>query len=193
MPEDLWRPSLDLALHRNRRSLQQRFVQLATVRLDGRPAIRTVVFRGYLDDARTMVFTTDARSAKRAEIERSPDAELCWYFPETREQFRLAGVLRLVDAATTDASLHAARRDVWQALPDATRLSFNWPAPGEPRDPRAAFPAAPADPETPSDHFTLMIFTAREVDHLELDGAPQHRWKYAADEHGRWSGVEVNP
>ncbi|APW59625.1 Npun_F5749 family FMN-dependent PPOX-type flavoprotein [Paludisphaera borealis] len=193
MPDELWRPSLDLALHRNRRSPQLRFVQLATVRLDGRPAIRTVVFRGFLGESRTLLFTTDARSAKRAEIEHKPDAEICWYFPETREQFRLSGVVRLVDCSTADASLREARCETWQALSEATRLSFTWPAPGEPRDARIAFSTIPPDPDTPLDHFALMVFSAREVDHLEIDGDPQHRWKYFADERGRWSGIEVNP
>jgi hypothetical protein len=38
-----------------------------------------------------------------------------------------------------------------------------------------------------------MTLTATEVDHLELQGDPQHRWIYEADPRGRWSGREVNP
>ncbi|MDR3621934.1 MAG: pyridoxamine 5'-phosphate oxidase family protein [Paludisphaera borealis] len=193
MPDEPWRPSLDLALHRNRRSPQLRFVQLATVRHDGRPTVRTVVFRGFLGDSSDMVFTTDVRSAKCAEIRRSPEAEICWYFPETCEQFRLSGVVRLVDASTADATLREARCETWRTLSDATRLSFTWPAPGEPRDARIAFSTIPPDSETPLDHFALMVFSAREVDHLEIDGDPQHRWEYAVDARSRWSGIEVNP
>ena len=96
MPAELWRPSLDLALHRNRSRPEMRLVQLATVRPDGRPAIRTVVFRGFLDDPRKLAFATDSRSAKRAEIEANPRGEICWYFPETREQFRVSGMLALI-------------------------------------------------------------------------------------------------
>jgi len=193
MPDEPWRPSLDRALERSRRSPHHRFVQLATVRLDGRPAVRTVVFRGFLGDACDMVFTTDARSAKCSEIERSPAVEICWYFAESREQFRFSGVIRLVDASTPDASLREARRDAWRALSDETRASFAWRDPGEPRDPGVAFLATPPDPEAPLDPFALMIFSAGEVDHLQLVGDPQHRWKYAVDENGGWSGREVNP
>lgn len=193
MPAELWRPSLDLALHRNRNRPELRFVQLATVRSDGRPAIRTVVFRGFLDDARKLIFTTDGRSAKHAQIEAHPHGEICWYFPETREQFRLAGFLTLVDEASVDVDLLQTRDDIWAEMSDETRLSFTWPTPGEPRNLSIRFPTTAPDPSYPADAFCLMILTAIEVDHLELQGSPQHRWKYEADALGRWSGREVNP
>lgn len=193
MPAELWRPSLDLALHRNRNHPELRLVQLATVRPDSRPAIRTVVFRGFLDDARKLVFTTDGRSSKRAEIDSNPRGEICWYFPDTREQFRLSGDLKLVDAEDPDPELQQVREDLWAELSDETRLSFTWPTPGEPRDVAARFPSVPPDPSRPLDPFCLVVLTAKEVDHLELQGTPQHRWKYEADARGRWSGREVNP
>lgn len=193
MATDLWRPSLDLALHRNRARPEMRLVQLATVRPDGRPAIRTIVFRGFLDDPRTLAFTTDSRSAKRAEIEANPRGELCWYFPETHEQFRVAGLLELVGPGSTDPVLRQARADIWAELTDETRSSFTWPSPREPRDAPARFSSPPPSPSTPVDNFLLMILVATEVDHLELRGDSQHRWIHLADAHGRWTGREVNP
>jgi PPOX class probable FMN-dependent enzyme len=193
MLHEPWRASLDLALHRNRRSPQSRFVQLATVRPDGRPAVRTVVFRGFLGESGSAVFTTDARSAKCAEIRLRPDAELCWYFPETREQFRLSGVARLVDESTAAPDLLATRARTWRELSDAARVSFTWPAPGAPRPPGIAFPEMPPDAEAPPGAFALIVFSASRVDFLELDGDPQHRWSYSVDEKGAWSGREVNP
>lgn len=193
MPAELWRPSLDLALHRNRCRAEMRLVQLATVRPDGRPAIRTVVFRGFLDDPRKLAFATDSRSAKRAEIEANPRGEICWYFPETREQFRVAGPLALIGPGSTDAALRQARADVWADLGDEARAGFTWPAPREPRDAAAKFPVVPPAPSSPVENFLLMILTATEVDHLELQGDPQRRWIYEADPRGRWSGREVNP
>ena len=89
--ETLWRPSLVLALYRNRHAPYSRFVQLATVRADGRPANRTVVFRGFLDETPQLTFVTDSRSPKVAELSHSPWAEVCWYFPVTHEQFRIGG------------------------------------------------------------------------------------------------------
>lgn len=193
MPAELWRPSLDLALHRNRGRPEMRLVQLATVRPDGGPAIRTVVFRGFLDDPRKLAFATDSRSAKRAEIEANPRGEICWYFPETREQFRVAGLLALIGPGSTDPALRQARADLWADLSDEVRASFTWPAPREPRDAAARFPDVAPDASTPVDNFLLLTLTATEVDHLELQGDPQHRWIYEADSCGRWSGREVNP
>ncbi|WP_337176516.1 Npun_F5749 family FMN-dependent PPOX-type flavoprotein [Paludisphaera sp.] len=193
MPAELWRPSLDLALHRNRTRPEMRLVQLATVRPDGGPAIRTVVFRGFLDDVRRLIFTTDSRSSKRAEIEADPRGEICWYFPESREQFRVSGVLELVGPGEADPDLGQARDDLWAELSDETRASFTWPTPREPRDDMARFASPPPSPETPAENFLLMILTATAVDHLELRAIPHHRWIYEADAHGRWTGREVNP
>lgn len=193
MPAELWRPSLDLALHRNRLRPETRLVQLATIRLDGRPAIRTVVFRGFLDDVRELAFTTDSRSAKRVEIEADPRGEICWYFPETREQFRVAGLLKLIGPGSTDPTHRQARLDAWAELSDETRSSFTWPTPREPRDASARPPSPAPDAADPVDNFLLMTLTATEVDHLELQCHPHHRWVYESDCRGRWSGREVNP
>jgi len=193
MPEELWRPSLDLALHRNRDHAGARLVQLATVRPDATPAIRTVVFRGFLDDARRLVFTTDGRSAKRAEIEANPVGAACWYFAATREQFRIRGELSLIDADTQEPELRQAREDQWSDLTDETRATFTWPTPGDPRDPSGSFPDEPPDPSAPLDCFCLIVLAATEVDHLELQHRPHVRWLYESDGRGRWSGREVNP
>jgi len=40
--------------------------QLATVRTDGRPAVRTVVFRGFHDDSNMLTFNTDTRRVPAA-------------------------------------------------------------------------------------------------------------------------------
>ena len=193
MPAELWRPSLDLALHRNRNHPGLRFVQLATVRTDHRPAIRTVVFRGFRDAPDRFLFTTDARSAKRHEIEANPHAAICWYFPETREQFRISGVIDLVGPSTPSPALREARSDVWSELSDAVRASFTWPTPGEPRGSEPLPAAEPPDASHPADDFCLMVLTANEVDHLEMQPDPHRRWVYRADDRGRWSGCEVNP
>lgn len=39
------------------------------------------------------------------EIAHNPWAEVAWYFPDTREQFRLLGKLSVVNAATADEKL----------------------------------------------------------------------------------------
>ena len=110
MPETLWRASLVLALYRNRHVAQARYLQLATVRADGRPANRTVVFRGFLGDSERITVVTDIRSAKVRELDGAPWAEACWYFPMTREQFRLGGRAVVVREGSADEALRQARR-----------------------------------------------------------------------------------
>ena len=65
-----------------------RYVQIATVREDGRPANRTVVFRGFLWETEKLTFVTDSRSCKVQEVAKNPWCELAWYFPDSREQYR---------------------------------------------------------------------------------------------------------
>ena len=193
MPHTLWRPSLVLALYQNRNAPNARFVQLATVRADGRPANRSLVFRGFLHESHQLTFVTDTRARKTGELAASPRAEICWYFPVTHEQFRIGGTITLVGDDTSEATLAAARRDAWRALPEATRVSFTWPPPGLPRDARVPFPANHPDPLEPLPHFGLIVLDPLDVDFLELNGTPQNRWEYRRDDLGRWSGIEVNP
>lgn len=59
-----WRDVIQRALARNAECRHARYVQLATVRPDGRPANRTIVFRGFLGDASdVLTFVTDSRRA----------------------------------------------------------------------------------------------------------------------------------
>jgi PPOX class probable FMN-dependent enzyme len=193
MAEILWRPALVLALYRNRHVAQARFLQLATVRADGRPANRTVVATGFLGDTDSLTIFTDTRSAKVRQLDATPWAEACWYFPMTREQFRLGGRAVVVREGMGDEDLQRVRRDAWRELSDATRQSFTWPAPGEPRDPGVPFIQELTDPEAPPPSFGLIVLDPVEVDHLELDGNPQNRWTYRRDGAGRWAGREINP
>ena len=111
----------------------------------------------------------------------------------THEQFRIGGTITLVGDDTKGATLAAARRDAWRALPEATRVSFTWPPPGLPRDTRVPFPTDHPGPLEPLPHFGLIVLDPLDVDFLELNGTPQNRWEYHRDDEGRWSGVEVNP
>ena len=78
-------------------------------------------------------------------------------------------------------------------MSDESRLSYTWPYPGRPRGPYALSPRWPPIRSYLYPTSASSSWRRREVDHLELHGNPQHRWKYARDAHGRWSGVEVNP
>lgn len=189
-----WRSPLARALHLNRSLAYSRYLQLATVRADGRPANRTVVFRGFLEESDRFKFVTDARSEKIEQIEHQPWAEACWYFPNTREQFRIAGCLKIVKANCADADLLQARQNSWQEMSDTARLQFTWPHPSQPRGEATAFEAPPPNPVEPLPHFCLLLLEPIEVDRLELRGEPQNRTIYKWSDRDRsWSCQMVNP
>jgi pyridoxamine 5'-phosphate oxidase len=188
-----WRPILSGVLHRNRSKPYSRYFQLATVKANGHPTNRTVVFRGFLGDSDQLKIITDSRSQKYIEIQQQSWAEACWYFTETREQFRLAGKLTLVDAANSHPDLQAARYSTWQELSDNARIQFAWAHPGEQRANLEAFSPPHPDSINPLETFCLLLLDPAQVDHLQLRGNPQNRWLYVQDESLNWSTTEINP
>jgi pyridoxamine 5'-phosphate oxidase len=193
-----WRSPLSRALHRNRALAYARYLQLATVGEDGRPANRTVVFRGFLDPGNQLKFITDGRSAKVEQMQHHPWGEVCWYFPKTREQFRLRGSLMLVQAHQNDSALQAHRQQQWRELSDNARQQFVWPTPGDPRAAAESFAAVPPALEHPPDCFCLGLLLPTQVDHLELRGEPQNRTLYTQTENVQtgdrhWISQSVNP
>jgi pyridoxamine 5'-phosphate oxidase len=188
-----WRGAIAHALHRNRSLVYARYLQLATVRACGRPANRTVVFRGFLEDTNQLKFITDTRSQKTEQIQEKPWAEICWYFPNTREQFRIGGCLTLVGGDNSDSTLQKGRNTTWHDLSDGARLQFAWPHPGKPRvEDKGAFAPPQPDPTQPLENFCLLVLEPVEVDHLELRGEPQNRYLYQLSQEG-WSSQEINP
>ncbi len=189
-----WRSALSRALHRNRSKPYSRYFQLATVHPDGRPANRTVVFRGFLLDTNALMFVSDSRSQKVQDVETRPLAEACWYFTETREQFRLAGYLLLVDADHPRSDLRRERQQVWENLSQKSRLQFYWPHPGQRRtDGAERFQVPEPDPHVPPEVFCLGVMTPDSVDHLELKGNPQNRTHYNQIRDNEWNQIELNP
>jgi pyridoxamine 5'-phosphate oxidase len=189
-----WRSAIARALHRNRSLPQARYFQLATVDLDLRPHNRTLVFRGWQPSSQ-LQSVTDIRSSKAINLltGASPWAEICWYFPTTREQFRLSGTLRLVTSECPVNDDCKARQQAWQQMSDAGRIQFDWGTPGADRnaDPQAFNPSQP-DPQQPSPNFCLLLLDALKVVHLELRGDPQNCYSYELVS-GEWQMRSINP
>jgi pyridoxamine 5'-phosphate oxidase len=189
-----WRVPLSRALHLNRSQPYSRYLQLATIRKDGKPANRTVVFREFLENTNRLQIITDSRSEKIAQIDSCPWGEACWYFTKTREQFRLLGQLTLITVDCPDETLQKARRIVWQGLSDAARSQFAWPKPGKTKnkDSSAFSPLQPL-PDEPLTNFCLLLLNPEKVDHLQLKGDPQNRYLYYLDNFQTWLTQEINP
>ncbi|MBW4519511.1 MAG: pyridoxamine 5'-phosphate oxidase family protein [Scytolyngbya sp. HA4215-MV1] len=192
-----WRSPLALALHRNRSLVYARYLQLATVNANGAPANRTLVFRGFLEGSNHLMFVTDARSEKTLQIAHNPQGEVCWYFPKTREQFRIAGLLHLVDHDRENLAWQSSRRATWQALSDPARAQFTWSHPGQPRTTESTFSRSAPDPSEPLPNFCLLLLEPLSVDHLELRGDPHNRCRYFCqnnqDNDRHWLIQAMNP
>lgn len=187
-----WRSHIAHALDRNGSLAYSCYLQLATVRQDNRPANRTVVFRGFLEDSNQLKFAIDARSEKIDQIAHQSWAEACWYFPTTREQFRFAGSLTIVGAEHPDSVLQQARISTWQKLSDPARIQFAWPHPGQPKADATAFEPPAPDANEPLPDFCLLLLEPVQVDRLELRGEPQNRCLYCLHS-GVWSSQAINP
>jgi PPOX class probable FMN-dependent enzyme len=189
-----WRSNLVRAIDHHRSQPHSRFFQLATVTPEGKPKNRTVVFRGFLESTNYLQIITDARSKKVDDLQQQPQAEVCWYFTKTREQFRLAGTITIIAATETNPTLQKKRQLIWQNLSDAAREQFTWAEPQQKRDKqRNSLIIADVSPIEPPSNFYLLLLKVDFVDHLELRGNPQNRWIYTSDEQNSWLVEEVNP
>eukprot|EP01097_Dermamoeba_algensis_P006919 TRINITY_DN4320_c0_g1_i5.p1 TRINITY_DN4320_c0_g1~~TRINITY_DN4320_c0_g1_i5.p1 ORF type:complete len:259 (-),score=55.47 TRINITY_DN4320_c0_g1_i5:37-813(-) len=156
----LWRTPLQSSISRNKSDRASSWVQLATISPSGRPTVRTLVFRGFYEPPAVppfLKFVTDRRSEKVTHIQSSPFVEVCWYFPITREQWRISGKLSIIGkevcinhTGVNLDMLEEERKLSWSKMSDAGRSSFAWPTPGEERgeDDSLFISALPPNEET---------------------------------------------
>lgn len=172
-------------------------MQLATLRPNGSPANRTVVFRGFLDTADDLTFVTDRRSNKISEIAFNPLCEVCWYFPESREQYRFSGKMTVVGEAHPSPELASARQRAWAKMSDAGRAQFTWPHPGQPRTDldTPLSTTTPLAGEPAVEDFCLVVINVTEVDILQLGKNRRSEFvrEEGADGSVLWKETEVNP
>lgn len=83
-------------------------MQVATVDVAGRPAVRTVLLKGF--DARGVVFYTNYDSAKAHDLDANPYAAAVLVWLSEERQVRLSGPVTRVDRAETEAYFAARPR-----------------------------------------------------------------------------------
>ncbi len=197
-PDYDWVSALDAALESNG-SPPDRYFQLATLDAAGHPRVRTLVFRGFADDGESLLAITDCRSAKIADLANHTVSEVCWYFRESREQFRLSVSTQFETVAGLQKSLC---ERVWRALSDSARAQFYGAAPGVPIDEELA--SSKGTPQLISqsegekgvddglsDNFGVLVMSPKEVDHLVL-ADPQIRIR-STNVNGVWQAISLNP
>mmetsp|Transcript_263 Transcript_263/g.646 ORF Transcript_263/g.646 Transcript_263/m.646 type:complete len:209 (+) Transcript_263:55-681(+) len=206
----VWRERLQASIAQSRKVYGGNFVQLATAGGDGRPHVRTVVFRGFAEDERAIRVISHSQAAKIAQARENPAAEVVWWFAKSSEQYRLSGRLQVVDSAESDGRLRDLRVSQWKDLSDPAREQFFWPTPGkvvpegctdfkdlapEPLPPGGREPENEAGKRpilAPPDTFVLLLFWPETVHYLKLgtNFAQLDQWD---DEHKRWTCKHVVP
>jgi hypothetical protein len=177
-----------------------RYAQLGTLALDGMPAVRTVNMRGVVADAATgrgsLRFSTDARSSKihefvaSAQASKRAQAELCWFFPVTREQYRIRCDVALTFSSNCNSSGAVAARSVsslvrtddsslashlsfWQSHVPNARGMFEIAPPGtlkrrEEQGDLDRFEPQPIGDAAPSANFVTVTLLPIRCDYLKL-------------------------
>jgi len=152
-----------------------RWPVVSTTSADGTPEVRVVVLRRFDEPTRTLVFHTDVRSAKVAELKRHPHCGFLFHDPDDRIQLRLR----------TSATLHHAddfARREYATLPPFNRATYSAVTPpGVPLAPDAPFdypPKPPADDEVAFRHFLAVACVVQTADALELHPSGHRRAKF---------------
>ena len=150
-----------------------RVMSLATVDGD-RADLRTVVLREVLPDEQTLVFFTDARSPKVAQIQRQPAGTVLAWCERLSWQLRLRVQLE-VETSGLAVSSRWARLKLTPAAQD-----YLSPLP----------PGAPADHPVPErhsrDYFAVVHARVQAIDWLELHAEGHRRALFDAAGRGRW-------
>ena len=217
---------------------------MSTVSEEGWPACRTVVVRDIYEE-RAVVVTTDTRSNKIGQLHAmtatsqalglaSPAVahdpplaqtaltELTWWFPMTKEQYRLLSHTQLVTASHPSPSLLALRSQTWQHMSPPSRSQFEQPAPGSRKERTKQgdldrYEAQHPSVDVVSDNFALLLLYPLRCDYVylpkpvvsphpiaieveagvgeeERSEKDQARWQLQwSGTDGCWQSVEVNP
>ena len=157
---------------------------LATIGADGSPEARTVILRAVDTVRRTIIFHTDARSKKVAEIAANPLVALHFYDSGQKIQLRVKG----------EAVLHAgdevARRR-WSASQPMSRLCYSIaPGPGDPIEAPNDYAmqdrdtlAAEGFDGTAFRHFVAVEITVQSIEwlYLALEGHRRASFRWLDD------------
>ncbi|MEM5317721.1 pyridoxamine 5'-phosphate oxidase family protein [Paraburkholderia sp. JHI869] len=165
-------------------------LQAATIALDGAPAVRTVVLRRVSRERRSVMFHTDVRSTKVAELRRDARISLVGCDLDAGIQMRLHGVARIVEAP-------AETRAVWNSSRPRTLIVYRTPlAPAtpvaSPAEAHATTPAGDIDPSAGFENFCLIDVTVSRIDYLDLNPAGHMRASLVFEE-GKWRGTWLAP
>ncbi|KAK8969080.1 Pyridoxine/pyridoxamine 5'-phosphate oxidase 2 [Platanthera guangdongensis] len=107
---------------------------------------------------------TRSGSRKREEADHLFKCEICWYFTESWEQFRINGRIDVVDTSTRDLAKQQQREKSWFTSSLRSRLQYLGPSPRLPvlhEEPSTNHELDPL--KGPVDTFCLLVFYPEQV------------------------------
>ncbi|WP_354667792.1 pyridoxamine 5'-phosphate oxidase family protein [Alteromonas sp. C1M14] len=175
------------SLQLTRQSPESRYFQLATCNNQGAPSNRTLVFRAMDKRRGELSVVSDLRTDKIADLRHNCKGAICWYFSDTREQYRFdvkSTIMSLQDHGDT-------LRAYWNNMSEPGKKQFLW---GVPKTPRSGNDPLKVNhqPNDPPPHFCVITFAVVSGDYLCLKGNPQHRELYQHQQ-GQWHVTSVIP
>ncbi|KAK3036064.1 hypothetical protein RJ639_029817 [Escallonia herrerae] len=191
-----WKQLLHNALQFNSNIKHSTYFQLATIGSNGRPANRTVVFRGFQENGDKIQINTDCRSRKIEDLMHCPFAEICWYFTESWEQFRINGTVDVIDGSNPDPMKLQQREKAWFASSPKSRLQYLGPNPGLPSISEQPSQESSLNPSSgPVGAFCLLVVDPDQVDYLNLKSNERIAFTSRQDTNGEklWNSEGVNP
>ncbi|KAI9399975.1 hypothetical protein POPTR_002G173800v4 [Populus trichocarpa] len=191
-----WKRLLLSAIESNSHLKHSYFVQFATIGSNGRPSNRSVVFRGFEENSDRIQINTDFRTRKIEELNHCPFAEICWYFTDSWEQFRINGRVDVIDGSNPNPAKLQQREKLWFASAIKSRLQYLGPNPGLPclseQSPDEFF----LDPSSgPVATFCLLVLEPDQVDYLNLKSNQRIVSTLSRSANGEmcWNSEMINP
>ena len=158
----------------------------ATISLEGRPRLRTIVLRGFEESSMQLWFHTDRRSRKIDELLKNPSAALHVYDRDQKVQLQISGLTTLhLDDDVTEAA--------WAKSRPMSRMCYQiTQAPGSViKDPHHAV-QEPSRNAGGSDNFMVAALRIEALEWLFLDARGHRRARFSRNE-GAWSGTWLVP
>lgn len=144
---------------------------VATLGLDGRPRIRTVVLREFNEACGMLRFHTDRRSEKVSELARDPRIGVHFYDDAAKVQLRIDGNATIhCEGAVADAA--------WLASQRMSRVCYGTdPAPGSVIERADAFRLPDIELEIAAgrEHFAAIVVTISAIEWLWLKSGGHRR------------------
>ncbi|RDV27416.1 pyridoxamine 5'-phosphate oxidase [Alteromonas aestuariivivens] len=186
IPERSWQQRLHASLTLAT-TPENRYFQMATCDEHGIPHNRTVVFRELESSPEALLIVSDLRTEKCQHLQSNRNVSGCWYFSQTREQYRFA----CQGEVLTSSGHHNLLEAHWQRLSEPGRQQYfrNQLHASEYFDCSGrGFPLENYPPQ-----FCVIRLIIERVDYLSVAEQPHERIMFEKSSDGSWLGSQIDP